>query len=309
MQADEPEVPGNPAVPVVKRSEEFWIEGPGTAVFKVENTLYRLSKVSLMDQSVAFFNMFSLPESESPEGTSADYPIVLQGINAKEWEDMLVSCVVIRWSPKPRPPEYWINILKLASLYQIPHMVIKASYKLPAYNDEVLPPAKRLFLARAYNVPDLVDTGFKSLCHINQPLSLMTNDDIESIGFRAMVILAQTKEKIELLRKKVAITPPDYGNAGHVTECKARQDCWRAWKSAWWDLFGRSINQPSLQAPWIAELWSYEVTLHMKKAVGMHPGCLTKMLELTKKDQSSAKQIHEAIELGITRVKEGIVAM
>ncbi|KAL0953053.1 hypothetical protein HGRIS_007254 [Hohenbuehelia grisea] len=268
----------------ITQSTEFWAEGEGSAIFLVENTFF--------------------PQPENPEGTTIENPLVLPGVIAKEWEDFLSSCI------HPRPPEYWINIIKLASLYQIHHMVTKASYKLPAYDDEVLPPAKRLYIARVYHVPDLVDSGFRSLCHINKPLSLMPDQDLEDIGFRGLSILARTKEKIELVRKKVAITAPEFDTDVHDKKCLDHHACWRAWKLAWWTLFGSSILQPTLDAPWIPELWAFEVNHHMSKAVGVLPGCRSKMIEgLGKERQDLGEPHYRGDRLGNCKNEGGVDPM
>ncbi|KAL0955204.1 hypothetical protein HGRIS_004108 [Hohenbuehelia grisea] len=237
----------------LKKSADFWVEGPGTVIFRVDDTLYSLSRASLVDKSPVFAGMFSLPEFESSEGQSVDSPIVLQGFSAEEWEHLIGTCIVVRWCPPPYPPDKWIALLKLSSLYEITNMARRAEYELLGYGDQDLPAPKRMFLARAFNCPSLVDKAFTSLCSNYYRLSTLDDEAINQIGFQCFVILAKTKEKIEKCRKHIANTPPSFGVQAHTgpgcTEPADMQECWRAWKVGWWELMGRAINLPCAYTP------------------------------------------------------------
>lgn len=62
-----------------------------------------------------------------------------------------------RWTPPPHPVEQHVNVLKLTTCWEIKAIRDSAIYGLSTYNDEVLPPIQKLYLARLYDIPSLGD--------------------------------------------------------------------------------------------------------------------------------------------------------
>ncbi|KAH9486151.1 hypothetical protein JR316_0000215 [Psilocybe cubensis] len=86
--------------------------------FRVENTVFRVPKQAFDLEETIFKDMFALPApvSEIQEGSSNEYPIYLEGIEADDFRSFLrVLC------PLGQPPvtelKVWIGALALATLW------------------------------------------------------------------------------------------------------------------------------------------------------------------------------------------------
>jgi hypothetical protein len=102
--------------------------------------------------------------------------------------------------------------------------------------DKALTPANRLQLAYRYNIQQWILPAVSSLIDRQESrkrLRLITNGDIDQMGWRTYIIISKAVETVQAARTAVAITPP---TVHHSPQCRLRQkeqDCNRAWAHFW----------------------------------------------------------------------------
>ncbi|KAF7329395.1 BTB domain-containing protein [Mycena kentingensis (nom. inval.)] len=71
------------------RHAEFYVEGDGLCVIRVEATLFKVHRYLLVKATDVFSDLFKLPQGATTEGTSDDNPIVLSDDSAADFASLL----------------------------------------------------------------------------------------------------------------------------------------------------------------------------------------------------------------------------
>ncbi len=50
-----------------------------------------------MDRASVFHDMFIMPQCERVEGTCEEWPIMIHGVTAREFDYLLKTCIVVRY--------------------------------------------------------------------------------------------------------------------------------------------------------------------------------------------------------------------
>ncbi|KAJ3503638.1 hypothetical protein NMY22_g18181 [Coprinellus aureogranulatus] len=164
-----------------------------TAVFEVEGTLYRVAKYPFVKWSRSVFpDMFSLPQGsgDNREGETDENPIRLPGCTKLEFENLLdVLHPVDHLGIPTLSKEEWINILKLARLWDMPKIATVSIEQLSALD---LTPVEKVYLGKAHGVPQWLRDGYMALM---LDISQLRLDDMKVLGWETTcrILWAQNK--------------------------------------------------------------------------------------------------------------------
>ena len=138
-------------------------------------------------------------------------------------------------------------------------------------SDIALEPAHRLQLAFRYKIQQWILPGVSSLIDrqiSRKRLRLITNDDIDRMGFRTYVIISKGIEAVHAAQTSVAITPP---TIYHSPQCRLHkeQDCTQAWQTFWDSCIPRALLAADNPMP----LQSLSTFLEQKYIDNVHVAC------------------------------------
>jgi hypothetical protein len=103
-------------------------------------------------------------------------------------------------------------------------------------SDKALTPAYRLQLAFRYRIQQWILPAISALIDRQESkkrLRLMTNDDIDQMGWRTYIVISKGIEAVQAARTSVAITPP---KVYHSPQCRLREkehNCTQVWEDFW----------------------------------------------------------------------------
>jgi len=175
-------------------------------VFLVEDSLFRVPRILFELNSEVFRDMFELPvpEGTTPDGSSDEQPLRFDGIEKKDFRQLLRVLFSRRFS---RPPETmsqreWFSVLKLSLMWhmdQVKDLAIENITSVPmSTNDCIdmlrkstllivpkirdkairqltpkscLPPVNRILLARECRVADWLLDGYTQLVRRDETIS------------------------------------------------------------------------------------------------------------------------------------------
>ncbi len=98
---------------------------------------------------------------------------------------------------------------------------------------EPLPPSKRLWVSRKYQVQHWILPAVDDIIeHIEEgkKIRLLTRDDIHLIGVDAYALIVNALERMQVLRISVSLVPPKVQHAG---VCQHNQTCRENWERVW----------------------------------------------------------------------------
>lgn len=196
-------------------------------------------------------------------------------------------------------------MLKLATRWELSnHVRESAIYHLGTYDDKILPPIEKIYLARLYNIPSFIRPAFQALCDRAIKLQSLLPHDIRKLGLEVFAVLAKVKEAIEAERVLVAYHAPKIMYITADLDCRFDQheECRRAWQKAWWDKMAREILQPSmpfsLKFPVMAKQ-----QVELLEVPGMTKGCRDAMVDFVLASGGfDAEQAY--IEAGIAELEQ-----
>ncbi|KAF9445058.1 hypothetical protein P691DRAFT_735574 [Macrolepiota fuliginosa MF-IS2] len=180
---------------VTHKDIEYYVE---PLIFSVENTLFRVPREYLAQESPVFLDMLALPqpvtddEGVGSEGAVDAKPLVLPDtIAAPAFRALLQilysfndGCVDADF-----PKDDWINILELSRMWDMA-TVRKTAIKglLPLLGDDA---AHQWKLAKKYDIHDWVQPALEKLVRRNQPLTVK---EFESLDQRTLLGVAAVRE-------------------------------------------------------------------------------------------------------------------
>ncbi|KAF5336222.1 hypothetical protein D9758_014346 [Tetrapyrgos nigripes] len=159
---------------------------------QIEGSLFKVPRYHFENSSEVFHDMFLLPQGDSPEGSSDDHPIKLEGVLAYDFEQLLgtlypgvaPSAETIDWKSVLKLATLWrfLNIRKLA----IQHLASKSNFdKMSAH--------EKLSLGQKYHVVEWVRRGYIQFITRKKPLTV---EEGENIGLSAAIRLFRLREKV-----------------------------------------------------------------------------------------------------------------
>ncbi|KAF8509630.1 hypothetical protein JB92DRAFT_2729663, partial [Gautieria morchelliformis] len=233
-----------------------WYISDGSAIFQVENKLYKVHAALLANVSVMLQEMFAMPSGteHSCEGTRDDRPIVLHPPVTSQKLDYLLEWFYSQYSEK-EPSDFSIKaldaILELAAFLQIE---AARTFALKELNARAVSPAWRLLLGQRHHIPGWIPAAFRTL--IDQIDEFVTLDEYQELGMLNVHVLHQTLTRIQSHRLAVAYNPPV---VQHHLSCINHWECRKAWGTAWWGGFARHYLHPESPSPPAVVLRKLEV--------------------------------------------------
>ncbi|KAG9121351.1 hypothetical protein FRC07_002721 [Ceratobasidium sp. 392] len=147
------------------RHPKFFFDNTLVAI-GIENTLFNVHKYQLM-KSTTFSDMFALADASkngetTPEGSSPDRPIVMEGVSASDFESLMTVLYASHFSAHQPEPEAALIIpaFRLAKMWDFTEL---CSYLMPLA-EKVLNDADKIAFAREFNVNEWIVPAHVSLC-------------------------------------------------------------------------------------------------------------------------------------------------
>lgn len=131
---------------------------------------------------------------------------------------------------KTRPIAFWALALQTADFFGSPVVTNIAKTWLGDRKD--FDPMLRLQFAIKYSIADWITPAFRCLVYL--PLSSFTTEELNSIGFAAYRILAETQSKITDHRTLCALTVPPVEHSQECLNSGHSDQCNKSWAHAWW---------------------------------------------------------------------------
>ncbi|KAJ7721484.1 hypothetical protein B0H16DRAFT_1335241, partial [Mycena metata] len=152
----------------------------------VENTLYRVHRYFFERDSAVFASMFTLPSAAGlrPEGEVVENPIVLEGVNAVDFDRFLSILYPSNFTARDiASPEEWTSVLSLATRWDFTSLRDLAMQHLFATTSAV----ERIALGRRYDILEWLVPAYTEVCERKDPLTiaegrLLGVDDAICIG-------------------------------------------------------------------------------------------------------------------------------
>ncbi|KAJ7647890.1 hypothetical protein FB45DRAFT_734421 [Roridomyces roridus] len=143
----------------------------GNIIFLVETTLYRVHRYFFERDSVIFATMFTLPSvaGERPEGEVVENPIILEGVNALDFDRFLAVLYPMNFAARDiGTVEEWTSVLSLATRWDFFSLRELAMQ----YLDQNTAAVERIALGRRYDIPSWLTAAYTEVCERKDPLTL-----------------------------------------------------------------------------------------------------------------------------------------
>ncbi|KAK0226453.1 hypothetical protein IW262DRAFT_1431442 [Armillaria fumosa] len=149
-------------------------------VFLVENTLFKVPRYHFESFSEVFKTMFTLPHGDGVniDGSSDEYPLVLQGVKAQEFRSLLN--VMLHPELPLLTTEAWLDVLKLSNMWRLVNIRNLAIRELSNRNDISF--IDNILWGRCYKVAAWIIKGYSGLIDRGDVVSL---DEAVRIGIQA----------------------------------------------------------------------------------------------------------------------------
>ncbi|CAE6432867.1 unnamed protein product [Rhizoctonia solani] len=153
----------------VVRHPDFFFDNTLVAI-QVENTLFNVHKYQLMKSEV-FSDMFKMPrtEGDAEEGSSPQRPIVMKGIPASDFADLLKVLYASLFSSNQPVPDAALLIpaFRLANILNFSEL---RDYLLPLAEKD-LSDVEKIEFAREFDIKDWLAPAHMRLCLREKPLT------------------------------------------------------------------------------------------------------------------------------------------
>jgi len=180
--------------PIGPRDQIYYLE---CITFKVEDRIFKVPRNQFERRSEIFGTTFTLPTGGDiqVEGQSDENPVVLAGIGSIDFQALLKVLYPLdvhqilsdkdEWMTK----DEWISVLKLSTQWYFLDTRDLAIKQLNKRSD--VGSADRIVLARQYDVPDWLRTGYTDLARRNEEIS---PEDAQKIGWETAYQLGRVRE-------------------------------------------------------------------------------------------------------------------
>ncbi|KAJ3523532.1 hypothetical protein NMY22_g11398 [Coprinellus aureogranulatus] len=196
------------------------------AVFKVENTIFRVLRKGLANASPLFETLFLLPgvNGES-EGQTNDHPIVLESYKACDF-DALMRVVYPRSNDLiaggvTLTKDQWVGVLRLSTIWEMKGIRNFAITKLSS-EEMALTPVEKVTLARDHKIAPWLVEGLKSLTSDTE----LSPDALEEVvGLRTAFQLTAVRLKLATIASQFTTVRQPQGNWAGVRIRDICQNC------------------------------------------------------------------------------------
>ncbi|KAG9085624.1 hypothetical protein FRC06_003530 [Ceratobasidium sp. 370] len=156
---------------------------------KIEDTLFNVHKYQLM-KSETFSDMFKTAKEDTEEGSSAEKPIVLEGVAASDFECLLTVLYATHFSTHQPAPEASLIIpaFRLANKWNFKDL---RSYLLPLAEKE-LNDVDKIVFAREFDIKAWLAPAHTKLCQRAEPI---TTDEAEKLGIHSLLLISRLREE------------------------------------------------------------------------------------------------------------------
>ncbi|KAF8583065.1 hypothetical protein K439DRAFT_1412514 [Ramaria rubella] len=163
-------------------------------IFLVENTLFKIPRYMLAQESSVFADMFRLPSGNRSEGKTDSLPIQLLQVAAIDFERLLELLYPKRFSEFTTSTNHWgetewKSILHLSSRWQMSEIYNLSIVHLTS----CATPFSKIALGRQYDLPAWVRDGFLRLCLRTEPLRMGETD---RLSLQDVLGVASARERI-----------------------------------------------------------------------------------------------------------------
>lgn len=182
-----------------ERHDVYYLE---TIVFRVEDTLFRVPRRGFELESPVFASMFSLPTgNHSPEGQDDNSPIMLQGMEKKDFQSLLE----LMYPMGPNLPvlghEDLVGVLHLSTMWEF----AKIRDYVIGIMDEQMDAVERVILAKKERVSAWLLTGYETL--VGGPESL-TIDRVKKLDWETIARLFAIQHRL-LVQGQITVPCPE----------------------------------------------------------------------------------------------------
>ncbi|KAI0784839.1 hypothetical protein C8Q75DRAFT_777799 [Abortiporus biennis] len=178
------------------RKSRFYFDDEMT-VFKAENTLFKIHRYFLIQESEFFNDLFSLPsgEKKSEEGTTDETAIFLPDVTSRQMELLLEHF----YTSTRRDKKVWTiedlkDLLSISSRFLFKDLRTTVIEQIDTVQPaESIPPIDKIMLARKYDVPHWIIPTYASLCTRDESISTV---EATRLGIDLTMKLCRVREKV-----------------------------------------------------------------------------------------------------------------
>lgn len=176
---------------VLERDNVYYLE---PVIFQVEDRLFKVPRYNFERKSDIFEAMFSLPQivGRDPEGSNESAPVKLEGVSKLDFQKLLEVMYPLELTATPwltMSKEEWISVLKLATMWNFKEIRALAISNL---SKQTIDPIEQILLAKSYNVPQWLHSGYDAIAQRSRMLSL---DEAEQLGYPTAIRVFQVREQ------------------------------------------------------------------------------------------------------------------
>ncbi|KAI6124775.1 hypothetical protein EDD16DRAFT_521522 [Pisolithus croceorrhizus] len=174
-----------------------------TVMFLVENTLFRVPRKPLEEESAVFKDMFLLPQPDDDvvEGQDDTRPVILHGVSKGDFE-CLLKVLLCRQHGQNKGlalslADEWISVLKLSTMWEFASLRTAAVRGLEA---NVASPCRldlieKVVFATRYDIKEWLLPSLLAIARRPNPISV---EEGRRLGIETALKLASVREKLRL---------------------------------------------------------------------------------------------------------------
>ncbi|KIJ59589.1 hypothetical protein HYDPIDRAFT_33029 [Hydnomerulius pinastri MD-312] len=221
----------------------------GSHVFRVENTLYKLSRTNLSRHSHVFADMFGAGKTQSgsegtaavvagsnTEGASDDQPILLPDLSASTFDLFLEHHFGYPRLQSRYTKEELARFIAFCDKYHCPQTKAFVVHRLQAASWR-FHPAELIQLAVTYNAPGLFHLAFKELMDIS--VTQLSKLHRAMMGIEVFTAFVLAKTVLDDHCRIIAAEEPRIMT--HAEDCQDPAACEEDWHAVWWNGMGRFL--------------------------------------------------------------------
>ncbi|KAF9479366.1 hypothetical protein BDN70DRAFT_932609 [Pholiota conissans] len=169
----------------IQRDDEFYLQ---TAIFQVEDRLFKVPIQNFTMESEVFRTMFQLPQDPEAvqDGSTDERPILLEDVKK---DDLRFSFELFKQDILTLTEEKWTSVLLLSMRWDMENLRnITIQQIVKFFSDD---PHKLLIMAEKWNVESWLIMGASIYMKRESP---MTEDDVAKIGLSCTLKVAALRE-------------------------------------------------------------------------------------------------------------------
>jgi len=224
------------AVVEASRHPKYYFDDIGCHIFRVEDTLYRLSMGTLCRHSEVLADMFKAGKEDLNEGQSDDNPITIPQLLSSTFDLFIGHHFGFPRTGYKYTKEELNAFLAFCDKYEceatkefVGSCVGVASWRFHS--------AELMELAITYRLPNLFRMAFKGLTE--RSLIQLTKPQRAMIGQDVFMSLALAKTVLDEHCRIVAAEEPRI--SAHADDCQDPSSCEMDWHCVWWNGMGRLL--------------------------------------------------------------------